>query len=77
MLVVCRHGGLTFIRHNELRDLTAGLLQEVCHDVQVEPPLLPLNGETISPVSAICSDEARADVSSSGFWGRRQVAFLM
>ena len=22
--MVCRHGGLTFIRHNELRDLTAG-----------------------------------------------------
>jgi len=35
-----------------------------------------LNGETISPVSAICSDEARADVRESGFWGRRQVAFF-
>ena len=41
--MICRHGSLTFIHHNELRDLTAEWLQEVCHDVTVEPPLLPLN----------------------------------
>ena len=63
--MVCRHGGLTFIRHNELRDLTAGLLQEVCHDVQVEPPLLPLDGETITRAFAIRSNEARADVRAT------------
>ena len=45
--MICRHEGLTFTRRNELRDLTAGLLHKVCHDVQVEPPLLPLSGETI------------------------------
>ena len=43
--MICRHGGLTFIRHNELRDLTAAWLQEVCHDDAVEPSLLPLDGE--------------------------------
>ena len=59
---VDRHGGLTFIRHNELRDLTAGWLQEVCYNVAVEPPLSPLNGETIAPVSAIRSDEARVQM---------------
>ena len=75
--MVCRHGGLTFIRHNELRDLTAGLLQEICRDVQVEPSLLPLDGKTITPASAIRSDEARADVRATGFWGRRQGTFLM
>ena len=41
----------------------------------MEPPLLPLNGETIAPVSAICNDEARANVRVTGFWGRRQGAF--
>jgi len=75
-VMVCRHGGLTFIWHNELRDLTAGLLQEVCHDVQVEPSLLPLTGEIISPTSAIRSNEAHADVRTTGFWGRRQGAFF-
>ena len=41
----CSHGGYTIMRHNELRDITADLLQEVCSDVQVEPPLQPLSGE--------------------------------
>ena len=39
-------------------------------------PLLPLNGEAISPTSAIRSDEAHADVCMTGFWGRRQGAFF-
>ena len=46
--------------------MTAGLLQEVCCNVAVEPPLLPLNGETIAPVSANRTDEARADVQVTG-----------
>ena len=76
--MICRHGGLTFIRHNELRDLTAESewLQEVCHDVTVEPPLLPLNGELITPSSANCSNTARADIHARGFWGRQQGALF-
>ena len=31
-------GGFPSIRHNEVRDLTAELLTEMCHDVEVEPP---------------------------------------
>ena len=65
--MIFRHGGLTFIRHNELRDLTAQWLQEVCHDVTVEPPLLPLDGEIITPTSANSSDNARADIHTRGF----------
>ena len=60
---------LTFIRHNELRDLTAEWLQEMCHDVTVEPPLLPLNGELITPSSANCSNTARAD-GAAGLLGQ-------
>ena len=37
--MICRHGGLTFVRHNEIRDLTADWLDKVCYDVAVEPPL--------------------------------------
>ena len=36
--MICDHGGLTFIRHNELRNLTASWLYEVCHNVVVELP---------------------------------------
>ena len=71
--MICKHGGLTFLRHNELCDLTADWLKEVCHNVAVEPPLLLLDGEAIVPN---WSDEARADVHATGFWGRRQGAFL-
>ena len=59
-----------------LFNLTAGWLQEVCYNVAVEPPLLPLNGETTALVSAIHNDEARADVHATGFWGRCQGAFF-
>ena len=33
------------MRHNELRDITAELLEEVCKDVQTEPKLAELTGE--------------------------------
>ena len=74
--MICRHGGLTFIRHNELRDLTASWLQDVCHDVAVEPPLQPLHGESLTPNSAVLGDDARTDIHARGFWGRRQSAFF-
>jgi len=56
--MICRHGGLTFIQHNELYDLTAAWLQEVCQDVAVEPSLLQHDGELITPSSANCSNSA-------------------
>ena len=75
--MICQHGGLTFIHHNELCDLTAGWLQDVCHDVAIQPPLIPLiTGESIIPCSANRRDNARADIHARGFWGRRQSAFF-
>ena len=68
--MICQHKGLTFI-HN-----TAGWLQEVCHDVTIEPPLIPLTGESITPSSANHRDNARAGIHARGFWGRRQSAFF-
>ena len=37
--MVCHMGGFPTIRHNEIRDMTASLLTEVCHNVATEPPL--------------------------------------
>ena len=67
----CPTGGFTIIRHNEVRDLLANLLTEVCHDVSIEPHLQPLNGESFSTRSASIEDSARLDVAASGFWGGR------
>ena len=74
--MICHHGGLTFICHNELRDLTASWLHKVCHEVAAEPPLQPLTGEAIVPTSANHRDDARADIHARRFWGRRQNAFF-
>ena len=74
--MICCHGGLTSVRHNEIRDLTADWLDKVCHDVAIEPPFQRLTGETIVPTTANWQDEAHADIHARGFWGRRQGAFF-
>ena len=67
----CPTGGFTIIRHNEVRDLLANLLTEVCHDVSVEPHLQPLSGESFPHRTASTEDNARLDVAANGFWGGR------
>ena len=47
-------GGFPSIRHNEIRNLTATLLTEVCNDVCIEPEL---------------QEGARLDIAANGFWG--------
>ena len=39
----CKRGGFVIQGRNELRDFTASLLTEVCHNVAVEPSLQPLS----------------------------------
>ena len=62
-------GGFPSIRHDEVRDLTASMLRNVCHDVCVEPNLQPLSGEVIVHQTAIVEDGARLDISACGFEG--------
>ena len=68
----CPCGVFRSIRHNELRDITALLMSEVCHNVTIEPILQPLSGESLHPRSAILEDNARSDVRAEGFWDCRQ-----
>ena len=46
--MICKRGGFVIQRHNELRDLGAELLSTVCKDVQVEPVLQQVTGETLN-----------------------------
>ena len=62
-------------RHDDVRDLFASLLKDVCHDVEVKPHFQPLTEVLIS--SANSSDEARLDVSARGFGKEGNVHFLM
>ena len=73
----CHCGGFLSIRHNELRDLTAHLLTEVCSNVGVEPVLQPLGGKRMDHRTANSEDNARLDIKADNFWSRdRQSAFL-
>ena len=67
--MICWNSGLTFVCHNEIRDLTAEWLNKVCYDVATEPPLQQLSGEAIVPMTANRQDEARADIHARGFLG--------
>ena len=75
--LTCKTGGFPAVRHNEVRDITATLLTEVCHGVTTEPHLQPLSGESLSHRSANTQDGARLDVAMYGFWGGRfEKAFI-
>ena len=41
----CKKGGFIHARHDQMRNLEAALLSEVCNDVSIEPPLQPVTGE--------------------------------
>ena len=64
-------GGFPSIQHNKIRDITANLLTEVCHDVQVEPDLQEVSSEVLSGLTVISTDGARLDIASSEFLGGR------
>ena len=66
----------SYYLHNEVRDLTASLLTEVCHNVSTEPCLQPITSETFPLASNNTRDDARLDVKARGFWSRGQDAFF-
>ena len=73
----CPYGGFPTIRHNELRDITAELMSEVCHNVGTEPILQPITNECLVHRTANREDGARLDVAADSFWGNdRQRAFF-
>ena len=64
-MLSCPKGGLPTLRHNDIRDLTASLLTEVCSQVIVEPELQPVPDEY--PLAT--SNTHCLDVAMNGFWG--------
>ena len=59
--MVCRRGGFIIQRHNELRDLKADMLSMVSNDVEIEPVLQELTGESL-PSGTIRVPYARLDI---------------
>jgi len=66
-------GGIPTIRHNEICDITATMLTEICHNVS---PLQPLTSESFAHRSANRDPNARLDIRARGFWNTGQDAFF-
>ena len=62
-------------RHNELRDLEAKMLDMVCYDIEVEPVLQVLTGETLER-GANTAPDVRLDIHARGVWERQGSAFF-
>ena len=73
--MVCQRGGFIIQRHNELRDLEAEMLRMVCNNVEVEPVLQEVSGETLNHCANKAPD-ARLDIHARGFWERQRSAFF-
>jgi len=46
-------------------------MDEVCHDVQIEPKLRELQGETFDKKTTCTDEEARLDIKANGLWGQK------
>ena len=69
-------GGFVTLHHNKLKDITGALLEEVCHDVAVEPILQPVPDNNLVPSKANSNDGARLDVSAKASGTRPESIFL-
>ena len=73
--MICKCGGFIIQRHNELRDLEAELLSMVCTDVQTEPILQDITGETLHG-GANQAPDARLDIHARSFWEKQRSTFF-
>lgn len=54
--------------HNDPTIFLSKCMNEVYHDVELEPPLQPLTGETFRHQTANTEPDARADIRVRGVW---------
>ena len=59
---ICKLSGFIHMRHNDPTTFLAQCMKEVYHDVELEPPLQPLTGETLRHQTANTDPDARADI---------------
>ena len=73
--MLCQRGGFLIQRHDELRESEAETPRMVCNDVEVEPVLQEVTGETLNH-GANKARDARLDIHARGFWERQRSAFF-
>ena len=69
-------GDFPIHHHNEICNLTAELLTQVCHNVCLEPSLQKLDNEHFQLWTANADDNERLYISADGFWERSERAFF-
>lgn len=62
--LTCKKGGFVSSRHNEVRRITADLLNEVSNDVEEEPLLQEVTGEHFKTKTAKTGKDARLYVGA-------------
>ena len=67
----CKKGGFIYIRHNDLRDLTANMMSEMYKDTKTEPKLKPLSGEELQGRTSNNWNKAKSRYQDSRFLGTR------
>ena len=72
----CKKSGFVSLNQNHLGNITANLIDQECHDVQIESSLQTLIGETFDSRLTNVRDEARLGISARGFWMKHQKAFF-
>ena len=71
-----KKGGFIHSRLDQLRNLEAKMLSEVCQDIEVEPQLQPLTRENMSIESANTEDSAHLAVKARGSYSQGQCTFF-
>ena len=65
----CKTGGIVTISHYRVKDFEAQLLTEICNDVEIEPPLQPLERKIINGLTGV---NTKPDVRARGFWPEQE-----
>ena len=73
--LTCKRGGYVSLRHNALRNTEANIMKEVCCDVKLEPPLIPVENELL-PQSTNTQEKARLDISARSVWSQLDRVFF-
>ena len=63
------------MRHDNVRDVEAEFLDEVCRGVETEPGLLPVEPENFEK-GAITGDMARLDIVATGLFGNMEKTYF-
>ena len=72
----CHKGGFPTLWHNEICNLTANLLKEVCPNTCIEPGLQSLDVEAFRLRTTNTEEDACVDIRVDGFWTTAQGAFF-